>query len=208
VQVVSRRTSWQRRRGKRFVSAPLNARTPAARADRHRALAGTKTELPPSFRASNLRRNFAILSAIESALGARKGALDRGVPMAARPSWEGHLRLSLVTCPVALYPATSEAETVRFNLINPATGNRIKGGSRRVTICHADSSKAMAHLLHMHHSLGARFVPSQAHGPSRSCIEVLATGTGTSAQRCVSERHARQSVTKTSISPSAWPSSA
>jgi DNA end-binding protein Ku len=46
--------------------------------------------------------------------------------MAVRPSWEGHLRLSLVTCPVALYPATSEAETVRFNLINPATGNRIK----------------------------------------------------------------------------------
>lgn len=46
--------------------------------------------------------------------------------MAARPSWEGHLRLSLVTCPVALYPATSEAETVRFNMINPATGNRIR----------------------------------------------------------------------------------
>lgn len=46
--------------------------------------------------------------------------------MAVRPSWEGHLRLSLVTCPVALYPATTEAETVRFNLINPATNNRIK----------------------------------------------------------------------------------
>jgi DNA end-binding protein Ku len=46
--------------------------------------------------------------------------------MAARPSWEGHLRLSLVTCPVALYPATTEAETVRFNLINPKTNNRIK----------------------------------------------------------------------------------
>jgi len=46
--------------------------------------------------------------------------------MAARPSWEGHLRLSLVTCPVALYPATTEAETVRFNLINPATNNRIR----------------------------------------------------------------------------------
>jgi DNA end-binding protein Ku len=46
--------------------------------------------------------------------------------MAARPSWQGHLRLSLVTCPVALYPATSEAETVRFNLINPQTNNRIK----------------------------------------------------------------------------------
>lgn len=46
--------------------------------------------------------------------------------MAARPSWEGHLRLSLVTCPVALYSATTEAETVRFNLINPQTNNRIK----------------------------------------------------------------------------------
>jgi len=46
--------------------------------------------------------------------------------MAARPSWEGHLRLSLVTCPVALWPATSEAETVRFNMINPKTNNRIR----------------------------------------------------------------------------------
>ena len=46
--------------------------------------------------------------------------------MAARESWKGHLRLSLVTCPVALWPATSEAETVRFNLINPKTNNRIK----------------------------------------------------------------------------------
>jgi DNA end-binding protein Ku len=46
--------------------------------------------------------------------------------MPARPSWEGHLRLSLVTCPVALFPATSEAQTVRFNLINPQTNNRIK----------------------------------------------------------------------------------
>ena len=46
--------------------------------------------------------------------------------MAARPSWEGHLRLSLVTCPVALYPATTEAETIRFNMINPKTNNRIR----------------------------------------------------------------------------------
>src|SRR4029450_7719224 len=46
--------------------------------------------------------------------------------MAARPSWEGHLRLSRVTCPVPLYPATTEADPVRFNLINPETNNRIK----------------------------------------------------------------------------------
>lgn len=45
--------------------------------------------------------------------------------MPARPSWEGHLRLSLVTCPVTLWAATSEAETVRFNMINPKTNNRI-----------------------------------------------------------------------------------
>jgi DNA end-binding protein Ku len=45
---------------------------------------------------------------------------------AARPSWQGHLRLSLVTCPVALYPAVSAADTVRFNLINPKTNNRIR----------------------------------------------------------------------------------
>jgi DNA end-binding protein Ku len=46
--------------------------------------------------------------------------------MAVRPSWEGHLRLSLVTCPVALYPATTEAETVHFNMINPATGAPVR----------------------------------------------------------------------------------
>ena len=46
--------------------------------------------------------------------------------MAARPTWQGHLRLSLVTCPVALYTATSRAGDVSFNLINPKTNNRIK----------------------------------------------------------------------------------
>lgn len=46
--------------------------------------------------------------------------------MAARPVWEGHLRLSLVSCPVALYGATSRAGDVRFNLINPDTGNRVR----------------------------------------------------------------------------------
>lgn len=46
--------------------------------------------------------------------------------MALRPSWEGHLRLSLVSCPVALYGATSRAGDVSFRLINPDTGNRIR----------------------------------------------------------------------------------
>lgn len=46
--------------------------------------------------------------------------------MAARPSWQGHLKLSLVTCPVALYNAISPRGDVHFNLINPQTGNRIR----------------------------------------------------------------------------------
>jgi DNA end-binding protein Ku len=46
--------------------------------------------------------------------------------MAARPIWQGHLRLSLVTCPVALYSATSSAAEVSFHLINPKTDNRIR----------------------------------------------------------------------------------
>ena len=46
--------------------------------------------------------------------------------MAYRPTWQGHLRLSLVTCPVALYTATSSGGDVRFNLVNPETGNRIR----------------------------------------------------------------------------------
>jgi DNA end-binding protein Ku len=46
--------------------------------------------------------------------------------MAARPTWQGHLKLSLVTCPVALYTATSSSDRVSFHLINPETNNRIR----------------------------------------------------------------------------------
>jgi DNA end-binding protein Ku len=46
--------------------------------------------------------------------------------MAARPTWQGHLKLSLVTCPVALYTATSSSSHVSFHLINPDTNNRIR----------------------------------------------------------------------------------
>ena len=46
--------------------------------------------------------------------------------MAPRANWKGFLRLSLVTCPVAIFPATSETEKVSFNQINKKTGHRIK----------------------------------------------------------------------------------
>jgi DNA end-binding protein Ku len=46
--------------------------------------------------------------------------------MAPRANWKGFFRLSLVTCPVALYPATSESEKISFNQLNRKTGHRIK----------------------------------------------------------------------------------
>ena len=46
--------------------------------------------------------------------------------MALRPIWRGHLRLALVSCPVALFNARHDREALHFNLINPATGNRVR----------------------------------------------------------------------------------
>ena len=46
--------------------------------------------------------------------------------MAQRPIWRGHLRLALVSCPVALYSANHDRGSLHFNLINPKTGNRIR----------------------------------------------------------------------------------
>ena len=46
--------------------------------------------------------------------------------MAPRPYWKGYLRLSLVSCPIALYPATSEREKISFNQLNRETGHRIR----------------------------------------------------------------------------------
>jgi DNA end-binding protein Ku len=43
-----------------------------------------------------------------------------------RAYWKGYLKLSLVSCPIALYPATSEREKIRFNQLNKETGNRIR----------------------------------------------------------------------------------
>ena len=46
--------------------------------------------------------------------------------MAARPIWRGHLRLALVSCPVAFYSARHDCGSIKFNMINPETGKRIK----------------------------------------------------------------------------------
>jgi len=43
-----------------------------------------------------------------------------------RPAWQGHLRLSLVSCPVALYGATTRINDISFHMLNPKTNNRIR----------------------------------------------------------------------------------
>src|SRR3954451_8424788 len=46
--------------------------------------------------------------------------------MAPRPYWKGYLKLSLVTCPIALYPAVDASERISFRQVNRATGNRLR----------------------------------------------------------------------------------
>jgi DNA end-binding protein Ku len=59
-------------------------------------------------------------------LGFRKTLKTLEIAMAARAYWKGSLRLSLVTCPVLLYPASTSVDKTRFHMINKETGNRLK----------------------------------------------------------------------------------
>jgi DNA end-binding protein Ku len=53
--------------------------------------------------------------------------LRRSFPVpASRAYWNGHLKLSFVTCPIALYPATSVAKRVSFRQVNRRTGHRLR----------------------------------------------------------------------------------
>ena len=49
-----------------------------------------------------------------------------GVTMAQRPIWRGHLRLALVSCPVALYSVLRASGDLHFHFINPKTGHRVR----------------------------------------------------------------------------------
>jgi DNA end-binding protein Ku len=65
-----------------------------------------------------LRNDFIILHVVQD-----EGDTRMPTP---RPYWKGYLKLSLVTCPVALYPASSQAEKTHFHQINRKTGNRLR----------------------------------------------------------------------------------
>ena len=65
-----------------------------------------------------------------------------------RPVWEGHLRLSLVTCPVALFKATGEGESVHFHLLHPDTHNRVKQAWKDPSLPEGQQEVARGKLLH------------------------------------------------------------
>ena len=46
--------------------------------------------------------------------------------MAPRANWKGYLKLSLVSCAVALFPATTRSERISIHIINRNTGNRVR----------------------------------------------------------------------------------
>ena len=58
--------------------------------------------------------------------GHQRPANSNEPQLSARPIWQGQLRLSLVSCPVALYGATTKASDISFHLLNPDTNNRIR----------------------------------------------------------------------------------
>jgi len=61
-----------------------------------------------------------------AAHGHHKPANSNEPSLSSRPMWQGSLRLSLVSCPVALYGATSRTADISFHLLNPETNNRIR----------------------------------------------------------------------------------
>ncbi|MGZ5928396.1 MAG: non-homologous end joining protein Ku [Rhizomicrobium sp.] len=65
-------------------------------------------------------------SKVHKAPGHHRPANTNEPHLSGRPVWQGQLRLSLVSCPVALYGATTRASDISFHLLNPETNNRIR----------------------------------------------------------------------------------
>jgi DNA end-binding protein Ku len=65
-----------------------------------------------------------------------------------RPVWEGHIRLSLVTCPVALFKATSEGESIHFHLLHRSTHRRVKQAWKDPSLPPGSQEVAREELVH------------------------------------------------------------
>ena len=88
---------------------------------------------------------------------------------AARPFWKGYLKLSLVSCPISLYTATSSDERVSFRQINKKTGNRLRQqlvdeDERQLELVgHADS-----HVVLAVRKISGRYIRERSTGPDRA----------------------------------------
>jgi Ku protein len=120
--------------------------------------------------------------------------------MPPRANWKGYLRLSLVSCPIALYPASSLSEKVSFNRINRKTGNRLKQQNVDAETGEAVPREDIArgyeigkgqYLIVRTKSL--RPLKSRARGPSRSMSSFRETRSmiATSTRRTTSPRMVR-----------------
>src|SRR5713101_1676685 len=79
----------------------------------------------PKWRYAAARRVPAAVS-VPSGSETRSSSYYGVCPMAPRAYWKGYLKLSLVSCPIALNPATSSSERISFRQINKKTGNRLR----------------------------------------------------------------------------------
>src|SRR5262244_1565199 len=95
------------------AGAALRLRQSLARAQRTDAISGAREQKQDSKR----RGKIVSLNAV---------ALCRSIAVAPRAYWKGYLKLSLVSCPIALSPAASSSERISFRQINRKTGNRLR----------------------------------------------------------------------------------
>ena len=85
--------------------------------------------------------------------------------MAPRAYWKGSLKLSLVTCPVLLYPASTSAAKTRFHMINRETGNRLK---QQMVDAETGDAFHPCGALHRDDLPGVRISRVPEAGPSRA----------------------------------------
>src|SRR5580704_18076691 len=90
-----------------------------------RRVTGSSPTTPKVAKAGGSRPKSRLRFAFVPNLGARCLSDEGDIPMP-RATWNGFLRLSLVSCPIYLTPATSEGANIRLHQLNPKTGNRVR----------------------------------------------------------------------------------
>jgi hypothetical protein len=100
----------------------------AAEGDRPTRTAPRKSAKKPAKESEREQNEFAPRNGMDSKIRVGTATYFRGDPRMApsRPFWKGYLKLSLVSCPIAMFPASSSSERVSFRQINKSTGNRLK----------------------------------------------------------------------------------